>query len=235
MYKIETMPLPKERKIGEYIKELYATYDREEAKDKIFRLTFPYGIRELKRHANMTSIEDGLADMSVAFMKTFNNFDPDKPGASFMNYYKLSIKTEVICTKFRNYRHSDKWMEVCYKIENRMDYLDTPIYDKDDTDAGTKANAIPDDVDITRDILHEEFENTIYKILDKVFEMTNYHKAKDKDVFTSYIESCFKEDKPLPYTKLAEKYELQPRAVGRICKKHLPIFINLWREEYENR
>ena len=119
MYELKLMMVPKGYKINDYIKELYTNAktaeEIDDCKDKIFRLTYKFGLDELKRNQHMTTIEDGLGDMSLAFLKTFNNFDPTKEEASFLNYYKLAIRTEIMNTKFRKYRNRKEDRELCYR------------------------------------------------------------------------------------------------------------------------
>lgn len=236
LYKVNILKAPKGIKINDYIKEIYReanTEDEiEQAKDKIFRLTYKFGLDQLKLMHDRVTLEEGIGSMSLAFMKTFNNFDPSVEGASFINYYKMAIHSQVICDQLGKYRGSEESKEIFNKVENTMWSLDEPTEGKDGN-SGTRGDIMPSGFDIN--------EEVYYNILIKrILEIVEEHLAKDdkrKDpklnlVFMDYINGhIYGGNNKREY--LAEKYGISESQVkGFIYRQRKKLRLRLIEEGY---
>ena len=236
MYQVNLIRVPKGQKMKDCINEIFTNAktpeEIEEAKDKIFRLTYKFALDELKKHQHLTTIEDGLSDMSIAFMKTFNNFDPTKEGASFLNYYKLTLKTELIRTKFRKYRNSEEDRELCYRMEMGFASLDEPIEGKDHIESGTKGDLIPSDYEMDISVLDNDLRERVLAVGNKAYDSIARRKEEYRPIFLRYLESATTED-PLTAKDLARVYGVSYFNIRRILLKYVPIFIEMWKGENE--
>lgn len=237
MYQVNLIMLPKGHKLNDYIVDIYNEAETiEEAKDKIFRLTYKFALDELKKHQHMTTIEDGLGDMAVAFTKTFNHFDPTKEVSSFMNYYKLAIKTEIMNTKFRKYRNTEAGRKLCYRMEANMGSLDEPVKGREDLESGTKGDLIPSEYDIDKDILDNDIKRRVLEIGNKAFDSAARTNEEYRPIFLYYLKTCT-EGKPTNAKALARKFDIPYANIRRMLIKYTPIFMEMWKGEndYENR
>lgn len=233
MYLIKMIPLPKGRKLNEYINEILTTRDREEAKDLIFRLTYPYGLTEVKRYMHLTNMDDGLSCMSMAFMRTFEKYDPNKEGASFMNYYKLTIKTEVMNDKFRNYRAKREWTELVMKAEGNFYYLDEPATNKDDVEKGSKGDAIASPYDIDDVVIANDIKDRLLALASQaVRDNIKYPKqtpAHEK-VMLYYAQTCIDGD-PADARRIEREIGVKAHTARRIIHKYKNQMLELWEGE----
>lgn len=232
MYKVDVIPLPKDRKMGDYIREIYLENDIETAKDLIFRLTFPYALGELKKLNNMTSVEDGLGDLSVAFTKTFNKYDPHNEKSSFMNYYKIVIKTEVVNTKYRNYRASKEKMNMCTYIESTMDSLDIALTNRDSnkSDIRTKGDVIPSDVDLDDEVYFLLMRERFIDIVRQVVRENPRRKMTHEPVMVYYAETLL-DGEPTNNVMIGKVFNLQSHLVRRIRERYEDTIKELWKLE----
>ena len=200
MYDLKRYELPKDGKetYRSYIKKIYVNAktkaELEEAKDKIFRLTYPWALNQLKKYSNLGTPDEFLGDMSVAFMKTFNSYDPDKEGSSFIQYYGLAIRCEVINAYYGRYRGNDRDKTLLHTAMNLTTYLDEPVFNKDTKETGTKADLLVDnDIDFDKDMIEEDYRKEIF---DLAWEALNSkkHKKVSEDVYLRYIELILDDD-----------------------------------------
>lgn len=238
MYELKLIRVPKGYKINDYIKELYTNAktaeEIDDCKDKIFRLTYKFGLDELKRNQHMTTIEDGLGDMSLAFLKTFKNFDPTKEGSSFLNYYKLAIKTEIINTKFRKYRNSAEGRELCYTMESATGYLDEPVEGKDGLDAGTKGDLISSKYDMFDEMVVNEWKDKLMNIALKVVkDNITYPKRLEshQKVISCWVDNLMGEEQS-DAVYIGKLTDTEPHTARRIIHKYEEEIKRLWNEEY---
>ena len=237
MYKIQLLKTPKGVKLNDHIKDLYLNAPREEAKDKIFRLTYYIAIEELHKYKHLIPIEDALGELSVAYIKTFNNFDPHNEKASFLNYYKLAIRSEVITAKFRKYKNDGDTRELCMRMENNFEYLDEPSENKDGRETTTLGETIPSPVNVECSILNKNTRDKVREIANKAFDI--YNKKSDekyRSIFVTYMVSATTDD-PLNGKDLARLYNMSYYNIRRMIIRYTPIFKELWKGEYdyENR
>lgn len=234
MYKLTNQKLPKGYTMSEYINEQIANAktdeEIEQCKETLFRLIYPMGYREVQKYSNIVSLEEGLTDMSVAFIRTFNNYDPTKEGSSFPQYFKLTIKSEIINNTYGRYRVSDESRELWYAATRNMDYLDEPVMNKDEKETGTKANALADEkFDIERHLMDEDFKNDVHKVIDSMFAKAGRHKPSTEDIFKCYIDSLMTSE-PLNYTQVAKKFGKSGTNVRKICIEYAEKFKKEWEE-----
>lgn len=230
MYKLVKVELPEGQKLGSYIRELYLNNDEETAKDLIFRLTYPYILNELKRkYSNLTNTDDGITSASIAFMKTFKHYDPNKEDGSFMAYYKLALKSQIINDVFRNYRDKPETRELLFKVERSMTYLDEPVVGKDDDESKTKADTTIGSTDIEEDIYLLEMSDRIHKVIADMFTEAPRHKKTSEDIFYHYMNTCINGD-PESYTDIAKKFGSTCSTIRKICVNYKELFLNKWEE-----
>ena len=236
LYKVNMLKAPKGVKINDYIKQIYReanTEDEvEQAKDKIFRLTYKFGLDQLKRMHDQVSLEEGIGSMSLAFMATFNNFDPSVEDASFINYYKMAIRSQVICDQLGKYRSTEESKEIFNKVKHTTWSLDEPTKGKDG-ESGTKGDIIPSSFDIDEEVYYNILVGRILEIVEE--NLAKDHKRKDPKlnlVFMDYINGhIYGGNNKREY--LAEKYGLSESQVkGFIFKQRKKLRLRLIEEGY---
>lgn len=236
LYKVNMLKAPKGVKINDYIKQIYReanTEDEiEQAKDKIFRITYKFGLDQLKLMHDKVSLEEGIGSMSVAFMKTFNNFDPSVEGASFINYYKIAIQSQVIADQLGRYKNSEEAKEIFNKVKGTMWSLDEPTKGKDD-DSGTRGDIMPSRFNIDEEVYYNILVERILELVEEI--LAKEDKRKDPKlnlVFMDYINGhIYGGNNKLEY--LAEKYGLtEMRIKGFIYRQRKKLRLRLIEEGY---
>lgn len=236
LYKVNILKTPKGVKINDYIKQIYReanTEDEiEQAKDKIFRLTYKFGLDQLKLMHDRVSLEEGIGSMSVAFMKTFNNFDPSVEGASFINYYKMAIHSQVLCDQLGKYRNTEEAKEIFNKVKGTMWSLDEPTEGKDG-DFRTRGDIMPSSFNIDEEVYYNILIKRILEIVEE--NLAKVDKRKDPKlnlVFMDYINGhIYGGNNKVEH--LAEKYgfnEMQAR--GFIYRQRKKLRLRLIEEGY---
>lgn len=236
LYKVNMLKAPKGVKINDYIKQIYReanTEDEiEQAKDKIFRLTYKFGLDQLKLMHDRVSLEEGIGSMSLAFMKTFNNFDPSTEGASFINYYKMAIHSQVLCDQLGKYRNTEEAKEIFNKVKGTMWSLDEQTEGKDG-DSRTRGDIMPSSFDIDEEVYYNILVKRILEIVEE--HLTKEDKRKDPKLnlaFMDYINGhIYGGNNKVEY--LAEKYgfnEMQVR--GFIYRQRKKLKRRLIEEGY---
>lgn len=236
LYKVSMLKAPKGIKINDYIKQIYMeanTEDEvEQAKDKIFRLTYKFGLDQLKLMHDRVSLEEGIGSMSLAFMKTFNNFDPSVEGASFINYYKRAIHSQVLRDQLGKYRNTEEAKKIFNKVKGTMWSLDEPTEGKDD-DFRTRGDIMPSSFDIHEEVYYNILTERILEIAGEILAKNDKRKdPKLNLVFMDYIKGhIYGGNNKLQY--LSEKYELNEAQVrGFICRQRKKLKLRLIEEGY---
>ena len=236
LYKVNMLKAPKGIKINDYIKQIYMeanTEDEiEQAKDKIFRLTYKFGLDQLKLMHDRVSLEEGIGSMSLAFMKTFNNFDPSVEGASFINYYKMAIHSQVLRDQLGKYRSTEEAKKIFNKVKGTMWSLDEPTEGKDD-DFRTRGDIMSSSFDIHEEVYYNILTERILEIAGEILAKNDKRKdPKLNLVFMDYIKGhIYGGNNKLQY--LSEKYELNEVQVrGFICRQRKKLKLRLIEEGY---
>lgn len=186
--RIETIDIPKGMTLSEFIKIVYLNTDPETSKDMIYRVTYKIAIKYLNSFKNIVSLEEGIGAMNEAFIKTYNNYNPDNETVSFINYYKMAIKDQVLLDYLGKYRNEKHLREAFANFKNSLQYLDEPVEGKDG-EAGTKMDIIGGDYSIEDDIMYSLLLKRVYEIIDEMFDGGNNgpKKAWYKKVFLIYF------------------------------------------------
>ena len=236
LYKVSMLKAPKGIKINDYIKQIYMEANTEDevqqAKDKIFRLTYKFGLDQLKLMHDRVSLEEGIGSMSLAFMKTFNNFDPSVEGASFINYYKMAIHSQVLRDQLGKYRSTEEAKKIFNKVKGTMWSLDEPTEGKDD-DFRTRGDIMPSSFDIHEEVYYNILTERILEIAGEILAKNDKRKdPKLNLVFMDYIKGhIYGGNNKLQY--LSEKYELNEVQVrGFICRQRKKLKLRLIEEGY---
>lgn len=200
MYDVEYYEIPKEYKYNDFINKLVidvrAGVNVEENKDILFRITYPLAVKELKKYSAIDTYAEMLPDVSIAFMKTLKNYDPYKERSSFMNYYKLAMRSEILLTRYQNRNTEDKRLRTLY--DDSVASLDMRFGNKKGEDVGTVADVVADsNADITKDIMYNDLVETIYYAMDMIKVGIDDRKRYDRDraIFMRHVEACMNEEK----------------------------------------
>ena len=184
---VDILKAPKGVKLNDYIKTIYLNDEPEVAKDKIFRLTYLLAKKEFKKYSNLTTTEYFMTDMAVAFMKTYNKFNPSKEGGSFMSYYALAIRTEVLLTAFGKYKNTPKDRQFWLDTQNNTSSLNNLTEDKEGK-RSELGNTIKDDYNLEDDIQTREAKIIMFDIIDRVIGISRIGKVH-AEIFKIYLEN----------------------------------------------
>jgi DNA-directed RNA polymerase specialized sigma subunit len=209
--------------------------DVERSKDDLFKLTYPMALTFLKRYTNMGPMDELASCMSIAFMKTVNNFDPEAGTVSFMNYYKRAIHSVVIIEMNGRYRYDPQLKR---DFEANVGSLEYEVYNKDHTDECTGHDLIADvywngyfdelanELSIIDDIRTCVY-NALYKKR-KGVRISNT-KARSKIAFELWIENLINEE-GLTQEQIGIKMGIGKSATNNSVSLYMPRL----REELKN-
>lgn len=232
MYNLNLIKTPHGKTLNECIMDLYLNAPEEEAKDKIFRMTYYIAIGELQKYRHLAPIEEMVGELSVAFMKTFNNFDPTKEGVSFLNYYKLTIRSEILTAKFGKYKNTPETRELVMRMEKAIDSFDEPEENKDGREVKTKGEVIPSGFNVEQAVLNKDLRDRVVTIGNAAFDSTKRRTEEYRPIFLKYLETATTED-PMSAKDLARYFNVSYYNVRRMLIKYLPIFMEMWKGECE--
>lgn len=217
---VDILKAPKGVKMNDYIKSIYLNDEPEIAKDKIFRLTYLLAKKEFRKYSNLISAEYYMADMSIAFMKTYNKFDPSKEEGSFMGYYALAIRTEVLLSAFGRYKNTPKDRQFWLDAQNNTSSLNKMTEDKEGK-RSELGNTLEDNYNLEEDVESRELKTIMFDIIDRTINISNIGK-KHSDIFKTFVESKI-EGTDLTTDEIGEMYGVTGNNVRKIIahKKHL--------------
>lgn len=217
---VDILKTPKGVKMNDYIKTIYLNDEPEIAKDKIFRLTYLLAKKEFRKYSNLISAEYYMADVSIAFMKTYNKFDPSKEEGSFMSYYALAIRTEVLLSAFGKYKNTPKDRQFWIDAQNNTSSLNKMTEDKEGK-RSELGNTLEDDYNLEADVESRELKTIMFDIIDRTINISNIGK-KHSDIFKTFVESKI-EGTDLTTDEIGEMYGVTGNNVRKIIahKKHL--------------
>ena len=217
---VDILKAPKGVKMNDYIKSIYINDEPEIAKDKIFRLTYLLAKKEFRKYSNLISAEYYMADVSIAFMKTYNNFDPSKEEGSFMGYYALAIRTEVLLSAFGKYKNTPKDRQFWLDAQNNTTSLNKMTEDKEGK-RSELGNTLEDDYNLEADVESRELKTIMFDIIDRTINISNIGR-KHSDIFKTFVESRI-EGTDLTTDEIGEMYGVTGNNVRKIIahKKHL--------------
>lgn len=235
MYEINPYILPKGENFSDFVKKLVrnikAGKDVEESKDILFRMTYRIAVQELKKYSYIGEPEDLLGDMSVAFMKTINYFDPDNKDASFMNYYKRCINSEILTTYYGKHRKTPESRENYRYFVNGVRSLDEPVSDKNDVETATLTDLIVDNnSNIDDEIDRIAMEDVMRRALDEIFSNTKGLRKRGKEIFAYYVECCIA-GRDVKQIEIAKECGASRGNVSNIMSRYKPMFIDILKRE----
>lgn len=178
--------------INEAVENIRNGNDVEYYQDTLFRLTYPNAVKEVNKLTNYAEPTELLPLMSIAFMTTLDRFDPEKDNVSFMNYYKVSIRNNVIMAydKCRNATEENKaYYKRCEKTMRSMEEL-VPVQKNSMLPLYTMIE--DNKALIDEDVMREELIATIFRIIDTLFTPKQ---EKTKAIFMRYINACINGEK----------------------------------------
>lgn len=238
MYEVSAYRIPEGYKMNDYAiklcKDIRNDIDKEDAMDKLFRMTYPIMLKELKKYTNFGPLDELSPDLSLAFMKTVKKFNPDNPNASFINYYKQVLKTEILSNYYGKYKTTEESRNLKRTFEDTMGSLDDPLYNKDGVETNSWYDVIEDkNTNIEEEILANDYKYTIHRIVDKIFDKKGKGRsakcARPKAMFTEYVDSIL-DDEGLGQIDIANKYGIGRSGINKTITTYMPRFI----EEFKN-
>lgn len=238
MYEVSAYRIPEGYKMNDYAiklcKDIRNDINKEDAMDKLFRMTYPIMLTELKKYTNFGPLDELSPDLSLAFMKTVKKFNPDNPNASFINYYKQTLKTEILSNYYGKYKTTEESRNLKKTFEGTIGSLDDPLYNKDGVETNSWYDVIEDkNTNIEEEILANDYKYTIHRIVDKIFDKKGKGRsakcARPKAMFTEYLDSIL-DDEGLGQIDIANKYGIGRSGINKTITTYMPRFI----EELKN-
>lgn len=238
MYEVSAYRIPEGYKMNDYAiklcKDIRNDIDKEDAMDKLFRMSYPIMLKELKKYTNFGPLDELSPDLSLAFMKTVKKFNPDNPKASFINYYKQTLKTEILSNYYGKYKTTEESRNLKKTFEGTIGSLDDPLYNKDGVETNSWYDVIEDkNTNIEEEILANDYKYTIHRIVDKIFDKKGKGRsakcARPKAMFTEYVDSIL-DDEGLGQIDIANKYGIGRSGINKTITTYMPRFI----EEFKN-
>ena len=238
MYEVSAYRIPEGYTMNEFAIKLCIDIrndiDKEDAMDKLFRMSYPIMLKELKKYTNFGPLDELSPDLSLAFMKTIEKFNPNNTNASFINYYKQVLKTTILCNYYGKYKNNEESRNLKKNFENTIGSLDDPLYNKDGIETNSWYDVIEDkNTNIEEEILANDYKYTIQRIINKIFDKKGKGRseksARPKAVFTDYVDSIL-EDEGLTQVDLSKKYGMGRSGINKTLTTYMPRF----KKELEN-
>lgn len=238
MYEVSAYKIPEGYKMNDYaIKlchDIRNDIDKEDAMDKLFRMTYPLMLKELKKYTNFGPLDELTPDLSIAFMKTVKKFNPDNPNASFVNYYKQTLKTEILANYYGKYKSTEESRTLKKTFEGTMGSLDDPLFNKDGIETNSWYDVIEDkNTNIEEEILANDYKYTIHRIVNKMFDkkgiIQKERAARPKAMFTEYVDAIL-DGNEVTQAEIADKYGIGRSGMNKTMTTYMPRF----KEELKN-
>lgn len=155
--------------IEELIFNIRNGINAEQSKDDLFKLTYPMALTEAKRFQNVGRPLDELtSDLSIAFMKTLKNYNPEANTVSFMNYYKKAIMSTVIESRYGRFKEDKDFLRA---FEAKLGSLDYALICKNGDEEMTLYDTLEDKrMDLERTIENIDLVQDIQYCMDKIFK-----------------------------------------------------------------
>ena len=233
MYEVSAYRIPEGYTMNEFAiklcKDIKNDIDKEDAMDKLFRMSYPIMLKELKKYTNFGPLDELSPDLSLAFMRTIDKFDPDNTNASFINYYKQVLKTTILCNYYGKYKNNEESRNLKKNFENTIGSLDDPLYNKDGMETSSWYDVIEDkNTNIEEEILANDYKYTIQRIINKIFDKKGKGRSekstRPKAVFTDYVDSIL-DDEGLTQVDLSKKYGIGRSGINKTITTYMPRFI----------
>ena len=233
MYNIDILQLPKGKTSNEYIREIYnnakTSMEIEEAKEKIFRLTYRYGLKEIKKYKDLIKDDDAISIMSIAFMKTYNNYDPSIEG-SFLGYYSSAIKSAILRDVYGKYANTADDRALVTTFKNNTSSYNNLIEDKEG-----KYNELIDtfssDYNLEEDVETREWKDILFDIVDRKIDIPSSRNGKTHaDIFKTFIAGKL-EDSGITTDDIGKMYGMTGNNVRKLINHKKKIVKECWVKE----
>ena len=235
MYEVTAYKIPEgcnyQDKIKELMENIKAGKDVEESKDILYRMTYLIVVPELDKFSYLGPRDELISYMSIAFMRTINGCDLDKPGASFIGYYKRCVHTVIINEFYGKHKRTPESREEYRYFLNGIRSLSEELYDKNDVETGTLEDLLEDESNATEEEINRiDMKDAIYKAIDEMVTTGSKIKSRGKDIFTYYIE-CRMVDEGATYEKVVKKFGTCKGNVSNIVNRYRPRLYEILKRE----
>lgn len=222
-YDLNKYQIPKDYTYKSYINEAVSNIRKgnnaDYYKDTLFRLTYPVAVSELNKYSNIDEITELLPIMSIAFMKTVEKFDCKKQNSSFMNYYKRTMRNDVILAYDKHRETNEKTREEIKKRKKTMTSLDKLVSIGHDDETPLYELIEDGKALIDEKISCEELVDVIFKTIDTMFSESQ---QKKKDIFINYINACIAGEK-MSQKKAAKEFGVTVSYVSKVVVKYKKV------------
>ena len=202
--------------INEAVENIRNGNDVEYYEDTLFRLTYPNAVKEVNKLSNYAEPTELLPLMSIAFMTTLDKFDPEKANVSFMNYYKVSIRNNVIMAYDKHRGASEENKEYYKRCEKTMRSMEELIPVQKNSMLPLYTMIEDNKALIDENLSYENLIDDLYRIIDTLFTPKQ---EKTKAIFTSYIDACINGEK-WDQKKIAKKFDMVQSYISKIKTKY---------------
>ena len=223
-YDLKKYQIPEGYTFNGYIKEAVENIrngnDVEHYEDTLFRLTYPTAVQEVNKLSNYADATELLPLMSIAFMTTIDRFDPENPNVSFMNYYRTSIRNNVIMA-YDKHRGATEESKAYYKrCEKTIRSMEELVQINKNSSIPLHCLVKDEKSIIDEHISCTELIEAIFRIIDTKLFTTKQEKLKT--IFLSYINACINGEK-WDQKKIAKEFGTGQGYISKIkvkyCKK----------------
>ena len=202
--------------INEAVENIRNGNDVEYYQDTLFRLTYPNAVKEVNKLTNYAEPTELLPLMSIAFMKTIDKFDPEKPNTSFMNYYKTTIRNDIIIAYDKHRGAKEEYKEYYKRCEKTMRSMEELVPVQKNSMLPLYTMIEDNKANIDEDVMCEELIATIFRVIDTMFTPKQ---EKTKAIFVSYINACINGEK-WNQKKIAKEFGIVQGYVSKIKIKY---------------
>lgn len=224
MYNVPKHTLPEGETYASYIDKLMMNIENgdevEHNQTLLFELTYPFAMIEVHKYRNVDDVQELTPDMSVAFIKSLNNFNRKAENASFLNLYKTSIRNEIIMHHYK-FRNTDYKMSYKEMANTNMS-LDKPRVDPKGNETEPFGSIIEDEsINMDESIDYESLVDAIHVGIDKIFghyKDTEKHR-RVKEIYLEYTDGIIT-GKRIRQVDIAVKYGISQSYVTRIIERH---------------
>jgi DNA-directed RNA polymerase specialized sigma subunit len=230
MYKVEGYRIPKDRKYSEFTLELVKKIQEnndDEAKDILFRLTYPLMLKEANKYTDLIPMDEMDAEISLAFLYTLR-FIKTTENFSFIYYFNRVLKSQVLKSY---YGHGYiKTEENRKRYRNFKKSIISIEETTNNTEAGDESITILDTmIDETVDVENEAINNTLYDtltdIINRVFATATIRgfvrTEKTKKLIHDYIRLKI-ENPDATSAEIAKMCETSESNLANIKQRYLP-------------
>ena len=203
--------------INEAVENIRNGNNAEYYEDTLFRLTYPNAVKEVNKLSNYAEPTELLPLMSIAFMTTLDRFDPEKDNVSFMNYYKVSIRNNVIMAYDKHRGASEENKEYYKRCEKTMRSLDELVSISNCDMVPLYCLVEDNKALIDENLSYENLIETIFRIIDT--KLFTPKQEKTKAIFMRYINACINGEK-WNQKKIAKEFGTVQGYVSKIKIKY---------------